>query len=191
MKFLQTIMIAFAICAAGAAHAEPETDLRNSAEVAADATKEEVASNDAADAAEKVVEAVVGEGATLPSADSEAGIKDGVDDIGEASEVGMMLVKAFKDKNWAVFVGGILMLLIFLLNKLGLMAKMKLEGWKVAAFSVGLGVVSQVSVELAFSQGDWVMALVMGISNGLVATGFWELVKSPVKAVMAPTEEAA
>ena len=68
---------------------------------------------------------------------------------------------------------------------------LKLDGWKVAAFSVGLGVVSQVSVELFLSSGDWVMALTMGISNGLVATGFWELIKSPVKAIATPTEESA
>jgi len=36
-----------------------------------------------------------------------------------------------------------------------------------------------------------VTALAMGISNGLVATGFWELIKSPVKAIAQPTEEAS
>ena len=103
----------------------------------------------------------------------------------------MILVKAFQDKNWAVVIGGILMLLIFVLNKAGVMQALKLDGWKVAAFSVGLGVASQVSVELFLSSGDWATALAMGISNGLVATGFWELIKSPVKAVATPTEESA
>lgn len=181
MKFLQTILIAFAICSAGTAFAEEPTpnDLRNSAEAAADATNGEANDGEAKDAAEKVVEATVGEGATLPSADAEAGLKDGVDDIGEASVVIPMIVKAFQDKNWAVFVGGLLMLLIFLLNKFGVMAMLKLEGWKIAAFSIGLGVVSQVAVELLFSDGAVVMAIFMGISNGLVATGFYEVVKLP------------
>lgn len=188
MKFLQSLLFVMAVFACNPAMAE-DTDLRNSAETSAEASKDEATANDAKEVAEKVVEATVADGETLPEADK--GAEDGVDDLGEASEVAMVIVKAFQDKNWAVVVGGILMLLIFLLNKMGVMAMLKLEGWKVAAFSVGLGVVSQVGVELFLSSGDWVMALAMGISNGLVATGFWELIKSPVKAVASPTEEAA
>ncbi len=188
MKFLQSLLLITAVFACNPALAE-DTDLRGSAETAAEAGKEEANANDAKEVAEKVVEATVADGETLPEASK--GAEDGVDDLGEASEVAMVIVKAFQDKNWAVVVGGILMLLIFLLNKMGVMEMLKLEGWKVAAFSVGLGVVSQVGVELFLSSGDWVMAIVMGVSNGLVATGFWELIKSPVKAIAAPTEEAA
>lgn len=188
MKFLKTILIAFAVFSCAPAFAE-DTDLRGSAEAAAEASADEANANDAKEVAEKVVETTVAEGATLPEAKS--GLEDGVDDIGEASEVAMILVKAFQDKNWAVVIGGILMLLIFVLNKAGVMQALKLDGWKVAAFSVGLGVASQVSVELFLSSGDWATALAMGISNGLVATGFWELIKSPVKAIATPTEESA
>ena len=189
MKFLKTAILMFAVLGCSPALAQEDTDLRGSANAAAEAAKDEVADNETKEVAEKIIETTVAEGETLPAAG--AGVEDGVDDVAEATEVVTAIVKAFQEKNWSVVVGGILMLLIFLLNKFGVMQMLKLDGWKVAAFSVGLGVVSQVSVELFLSSGDWVMALTMGISNGLVATGFWELIKSPVKAIATPTEESA
>tara|TARA_X000000950_G_scaffold240276_3_gene293236 strand:- start:2809 stop:3390 length:582 start_codon:yes stop_codon:yes gene_type:complete len=193
MKFLQTILIVLTVMVSTNAVAQDTDALRGSADVAAEKSKVDADKGEAADAAEKVVEAVVAEGETLPDAEAKKGLEDGVSDMGEAAEVTSIIMKAFQDKNWAVFIGGILMLIIFLLNKFGVMQMLKLEGWGIAAFSVGLGVVSQVAIELTLLQGDVLTAILMGVSNGLVATGFWELVKSPVKAVMEPAakEESA
>ena len=136
MKFLQTILIAMTLMASTSAFAQDTDALRGSADVAAEKSVEAADKGEAAEAAEKVVEAVVAEGETLPDAEAKKGLEDGVDDMGEASEVASIIMKAFQEKNWAVFVGGILMLLIFLLNKFGVMEMLKLKGWGIAAFSV-------------------------------------------------------
>ena len=77
MKFLQTAILMFAVLGCSPALAQ-DTDLRGSANAAADAAKDEVADNETKEVAEKIIETTVAEGETLPAAD--AGVEDGVDD---------------------------------------------------------------------------------------------------------------
>ena len=91
----------------------------------------------------------------------------------EAWAIGKMMIEAFKSKNWGLAVGLLLMLLVFVLRKTPLLAKVptKAMPWVAAA----LGVVGTVSTGLA-SGVLWYEALIHGVFLGAAATGLWEMV---------------
>ncbi len=195
MRFLKVaaILAAFITISTTPAFADdppPTTDLREAADNAANAGSNEAEANDDKEVAEKAAEVIAGGGEVLPSADTD--LKDGVDDMSEAGEVVSMLITAFKDKNWTLVTGLLMMLLIFGLRYFKLLDKVGITGKGLLALSISIGVVGSVGVELAFIEGTgWASILVaigIGISNGLVATGAWEAFKSPLKATLSKTE---
>lgn len=188
------ILVAFTALTTTTAFAEPPptdttSELRKSADDAANAGSAEADANAEKEVAEKAAEVIAGGGEVLPSADSN--LKDGVDNMSEAGEVATMLIQAFKDKNWTLVTGLLMMLLIFGLRYFKLTDKLGIEGKGLLALSISIGVVGSVGVELAFIEGTgWqsiLVAIGIGISNGLVATGAWEAMKSPLKATLTKT----
>ena len=164
------------------------SDLRGSADAAANAGKAEAQTNTDKKVVETVAETVAGGGEVLPSADSD--VSDGVDSIDEAKEAVSLLVKAFNDKNWMLFTGILLMLLIFGLRYFKVTDKLGIEGKGLLAFSISLGVITSVAVELtlvggAFSWAKLGGAVGVGVMEGLIASGAWEAAKSHLKGLTA------
>lgn len=92
-------------------------------------------------------------------------------DFNEAAEDVSSLVKALESKNWPVFAGFILMLLVFVANKAGL--KDKVGKKAVPAVAIGLAVAA--SCGIALSSGvPLSTALAQGLAAGLAAIGSWE-----------------
>jgi len=91
----------------------------------------------------------------------------------EAWAIGKMMIEAFKSKNWGLAVGLLLMLLVFVLRKTPVLAKVptKAMPWVAAA----LGIVGSVSTGLA-SGVLWYEALIHGVFLGAAATGLWEMI---------------
>ena len=200
MKFLKTAVLlaavsfAFAPTHTFAEEPTPTSDLRKSADDAANAGKSEGASNDEKAVVEKVAETVAGGGETLPSADND--IKDGVDNVSEASEAVSVMVKAFNDKNWFLFTGCLLMLLIFGLRYFKVTDKFGIKGGGLLAFSISLGVIGSVAVELtlvggAFTWGKLFGAIGVGVMEGLIACGAWEAAKGKLKGLTEDGEKAS
>jgi len=93
-------------------------------------------------------------------------------DYDEAAETVSLLVKAVQDKNWALAIGLLLTLLVFVANKFGLKEKVgsKMVPW----IATGLAVFAALGVSLA--NGLPVMdAITQGILAGLAAIGGWEM----------------
>lgn len=93
-------------------------------------------------------------------------------DIEEAAEAAFALIDAIKSKNWPLAVGLILMLVVFVANKLGLK---NLVGPKAVPWiAMGLAVFGTVGTGLITGLG-WADAIVQGVLAGVVAIGGWEL----------------
>lgn len=102
------------------------------------------------------------------------------EDYNEAAETVSLLVKAVQDKNWALAIGLLLTLLVFVANKFGLREKVgsKAVPW----IATGLATVAALGVSLA--NGLPVTdAISQGILAGLTAIGGWEML---FKHVLAP-----
>lgn len=125
----------------------------------------------------------------------------GVDKVPETpEEVGTvinMLLDAAQNGHWTVFVGLLLLLLVWGFNKLGLAAKIGSK-W-VPWVTVGIGAVVSVSVGLATGAGV-LDSLKLGLLEGGIAIALWELLVkhftktkadgTPRVAAAAPVEEA-
>ena len=93
-------------------------------------------------------------------------------DYNEAAETVSLLVKAIQDKNWALAIGLLLTLLVFVANKFGL--KDKVGSKAVPWVATGLATVASLGVALAngLAVTD---AISQGILAGLTAIGGWEM----------------
>lgn len=92
--------------------------------------------------------------------------------LDEAAETVGLLIKAVQDKNWALAIGFLMMLLVFIANKFGLKDKVgtKALPWVVMGLSVasvsGAALVAGVAVPEVIMQG---------VLAGVAAIGGWEL----------------
>ena len=106
-------------------------------------------------------------------ADAEEAESEVPEDLDEAAEDVSLLVKAAKNKNWALAIGLVLSLLVFVANKLGLKNKVGSSAvpWVTAGLAVsatvGAGLVGGGSIAECFSQG-----LIVGVA----AIGGWEMI---------------
>ena len=171
-----TIILALGFAFAPPAFAEP--DLSASDALAGEQAKE-------ADAED----APAAEGEAAAEAPEASATADEVpQDLTEASEAVSLMVKAVQDKNWALAVGFLMMLLVFIANKFGLKNKVgsKALPWVVMGLSVASVSGAALSAGLAIPE-----AVVQGILAGVAAIGGWELlfkhilVKKPAAEVAA------
>jgi hypothetical protein len=131
--------------------AAPEEDAAPAEEAAEEKTEE---------AAPAEVEKVEEEAAEVP------------EDLEQAIATGSLLVEAVKDRNWALAIGLLMMLLVFGANKFGL--KDKVGPKAVPWVAMGVSVLSVVGVGLA--SGVAVLdAVLQGVFAGVAAIGGWEL----------------
>lgn len=95
------------------------------------------------------------------------------------------VVKAVKSKNWPLLAGVILMLLLFLANKLGLKEKVnkKYIPWIGVIVSV-LGSVGTMLITGIL----WYEAVIQGFLVGAAASGLWELLKDKLSKVPDKTD---
>jgi hypothetical protein len=97
------------------------------------------------------------------------------ENLNEAVEDVSVLIEAAKSGNWPLFAGILLMLLVFVLDKLvDLKAKVgkKAMPWVAA----GLGIVGTMGVTLTDGSITWWWGLIQGLLAGASAVGLWELV---------------
>ena len=103
-------------------------------------------------------------------------------DYNEAAETVSLLVKAVQDKNWALAIGLLLTLLVFVANKFGL--KEKVGSKAVPWVATGLATAAALGISLA--NGLPVTdAVSQGILAGLTAIGGWEML---FKHILAPAK---
>lgn len=94
------------------------------------------------------------------------------EDLEEAIATGSLLVEAVKDRNWALAIGLLMMLLVFGANKFGL--KDKVGPKAIPWVAMGVSVLSVVGVGLA--SGVAILdAVLQGVFAGVAAIGGWEL----------------
>jgi hypothetical protein len=94
-------------------------------------------------------------------------VMDAVKDVG-------LLIEAARNGNWVFFVGLLIMLLIFVLDKLVNLKKhipAKAVPWVAAA----LGIVGSMATQLTTGI-PWGQALLQGLTAGITAVGLWELI---------------
>ena len=195
MRFMRlaAILVAFTAFTSTPAYADdpqPDTtsELRKSADEAANAGESEAEANSEKEVAEKAAEVIAGGGEVLPKAGSD--LSDGIDNMDEAGEAVSVLVKAFNDKNWFLFTGVIMMLLVFGLRVSGLTAKAGIEGGGLLALTIGIGVISSIAVEFTLVEGGFTWAKLggaagIGVMNALIASGAWEATKGKLKSMTA------
>ena len=94
----------------------------------------------------------------------------------EAAKVfGELAIKAFKEKNWAVFSGLLLMALIWVAERIKLLDKLKLNGEPRAWAIAGIATLGSVGLGL-YSGQHWDTILWTGLTVGLVAIGGWNTI---------------
>ena len=93
-------------------------------------------------------------------------------DYNEAAETVSLLVKAVQNKNWALVIGLLLTLLVFVANKFGLKDKV---GSKAVPW-VATGLATATSLGISLANGLPVTdAVSQGVLAGLTAIGGWEM----------------
>jgi len=149
----------------------------------------------------EAIEAIEAEGAVedeaAPDADeveavTPENIAEEIAEFDEAAEDAFALVDAIKSRNWPLAVGLILMLLVFVANKLGLK---RLVGPKALPWvAMAVAVAGSVGTGLLAGLG-WVESLLQGVLTGVAAIGGWELLlkhllgdKKPEPPADTPTE---
>lgn len=158
-----TIILALGFAFAPPAFADPDPS-------ASDALAGEQAKE--ADAAPDAAPAPAAEGEPTEAPEASATADEVPQDLTEASEAVSLMVKAVQDKNWALAVGFLMMLLVFIANKFGLKNKVgsKALPWVVMGLSVASVSGAALSAGLAIPD-----AVVQGILAGVAAIGGWEL----------------
>jgi hypothetical protein len=141
----------------------------------ADPASDALAGEQAAEATEAAPEAAA-EDAAAPEAPEEAATEAAEESapqtLDEAADTVGLLVKAVQDKNWALAVGFLMMLLVFIANKFGLKDKVgtKAIPWVVMGVSVasvsGAALIAGVAIPEVIMQG---------VLAGVAAIGGWEL----------------
>ena len=134
---------------------------------------EAAAAEDAAPAPEGDAGEVAAPEADAGAAGEEAAAPEAAPEtFDEAAETVGLLIKAVQDKNWALVVGFLMMLLVFVANKFGLKDKVGVKAvpWVVMGLSVasvsGAALVAGVAIPEVISQG---------VLAGVAAIGGWEL----------------
>jgi len=134
--------------------------------------------------ADVVAPADAGPTADVP-ADKDAGVTDVAEpeptpeppkppeDLTEALETGGAMIEAAKNGNWVLFSGLLIMLLIFILDKV-VKLKEKVSAAAVPWVAAALGIASSIAVQLV-SGIPWGQALFQGFTAGATAVGLWEL----------------
>ena len=140
----------------------------------ADPGSDALAGEQAAEAAEDAAPEAAEDAA--PEAPEEAAIEAAEEvapqTLDEAADTVGLLVKAVQDKNWALVVGFLMMLLVFIANKFGLKDKVgtKAIPWVVMGMSVasvsGAALIAGVAIPEVIMQG---------VLAGVAAIGGWEL----------------
>ena len=159
-----TLFAAFGIAFATPAFADPASDALAGEQAAEAAPAVEAPAEDAA--------APAGDDKPAEEKKEEAAEDAAPQTLDEAAETVSLLVKAVQDKNWALAVGFLMMLLVFVANKFGLKDKVgsKALPWVVMGLSVasvsGGALVAGVAVP---------EVIVQGILAGVAAIGGWEL----------------
>ncbi len=133
---------------------------------------EAAASEEAPAAAEEAAAPAADGGEEKAPAAEEASEEAAPQTLDEAAETVGLLIKAVQDKNWALAIGFLMMLLVFVANKFGLKDKVgtKALPWVVMGLSVasvsGGALVAGVAVP---------EVLMQGVLAGVAAIGGWEL----------------
>lgn len=96
------------------------------------------------------------------------------EDITEAFETGSFLIEAAKNGYWGIFAGLLIMLLIFVLDKL-VDIKKRVGEKAVPWVAASLGVVGAIAAELSTGV-FWGQALLHGFTAGATAVGLWEMI---------------
>lgn len=97
----------------------------------------------------------------------------------EGMELVTVIISAFKNGHWHIFVSCVIMALVWLATKAPVLSdliKGKAKVW-VAAIA---GVLSSIAVTAFTSDGDWLAAIGNGLSAGLGATGLFELIRRKI-----------
>jgi|TARA_R110000824_G_scaffold230622_7_gene418295 hypothetical protein len=169
MTRLFTILFAFGIAFAPPAFADPDPSASDA--LAGEQAKEADAapSDAAAPAAVDDAAAPAVDDAKAEEAKAEEAVPQTLD---EAADTVSLLVKAVQDKNWALAIGFLMMLLVFIANKFGLKNKVGSKGvpWVVMGLSVASVAGAALTAGLAIPE-----ALVQGVLAGVAAIGGWEL----------------
>lgn len=156
-------------------------------EEAAEGAEEAAAPEDGVEAGE--ADEAAGEAAE--GTDEATTVGDAADEImddAEAMEAALGLIDALKSKNWPLATGLILMLVVFVANKLGLK---KLVGPKALPWvAMGLAVAGTVGAGLIAGLG-WADAIIQGVLAGVVAIGGWELLLKNILGDKKPATEAS
>lgn len=108
--------------------------------------------------------------------------------IGEAIEDVGLLVEAAKNGNWVLFAGILILLLIFLLDKV-VKLKERVPSKAIPWVAAALGIVASIGAQLTTSI-PWGQALVQGLLSGAVAVGLWELVFQHLKTKATESDSA-
>ena len=95
------------------------------------------------------------------------------------TDIVMGLIESIQGGHWSIFASVFIMLLVTTVTKIPVISKMikgKAKVW-IAAIS---GMLMATAMTAFSTEGDWVRAIVDGLSVGLGATGFFELVRRKV-----------
>lgn len=95
-----------------------------------------------------------------------------------------LLIDAIQNGNWSILVGALILLLIWLVRKMGWLDMLPKNA--IPWVSAGIGVVGYVGIALA-SGLPWKEALGNGFAAGIEAVGLWELL---FKRLLAPSKDA-
>lgn len=124
-------------------------------------TKVEVAVPNALDPAKEETKAVEG-----PVEGTQVEVE-----IPPAPEMAQTVVQAIKSKNWAVVIGGVLMLFVFIINTFVIK---KLPKAYVPWVTAAAGIATYVSLNM-YAGMPWDEAIAQGFTAGASAVGLWEM----------------
>ena len=164
MRFLLMLLLvlSFATPALAEGPALPDADVVTTSDVTPDDVTEPVALDVVAEPVTEVVVPVdPAPEIKVPTTDEEAGTIIG------------QLLDAATNGHWTVFVGFLLLMLMWLFNRMGLAAKIGRD--YVPWVTVGLGLVACVAIGLATGANIW-DALKAGFLEGGIAISLWELI---------------
>jgi len=175
-RYLSALILCVGLWASPALADDPPAPPEEAAEEATEADESAAPADEAAapEGAEGEGEEAVEEGAEEATVEGAEPVDpaEEIAEIEEAVEDAFALIEAIKSKNWPLAVGLILMLLVFVANKLGLK---KLVGPKALPWvAMGLAVAGTIGTGLIAGLG-WADSIMQGILAGVVAIGGWEL----------------
>jgi hypothetical protein len=124
--------------------------------------------------------AVSGDSPKAPMEEPET-VVEAIKDVG-------LLVEAARNGNWILFTGILIMLLIFVLDKI-VKLKDRLPKTAVPWVAAALGIVGSIAAQLTTGL-PWGQALLQGFTAGVVAVGLWELIFTAVLNKKAAPERA-